>query len=131
MEPSLSLRIYVLGSDRTLTAQVLDQAPQALDIAEEPRQLTVEVRSARFLPIKLWEENRLVWDGTVFLEDQTEASISFRIQEHAHQRVAYRIATAAPATPDLSSAQPWVFPAWGGLLFLYLIGLWVIGRKQG
>lgn len=131
MEPSLQLQIYVLGSDRSLTVQVLDQAPQPLDTSGEPRQLAFSVRPVRFLPVKLWEEGRLIWDGTVFLEDQTEAALTFRVSEEARQRVAHRIATAAPATPDFQAAQPWVFPAWGGLLFLALVGLWAMGRKRG
>lgn len=90
------------------------------EFASEPR---------RFLPLRLWQGSRLLWEGTVPLADQHAETLAFRVVERDGSRVVERVASVAPL-PIVGTAGPQAAVAWVWGFFV-LIYLGILLRRKG
>lgn len=108
--------IQLVGSDQPIQVQIAEGPRQDVSQNGDPRTLEADLPVTRFLPIKIWENGRPLWDGTVFLDGQQEAVLSFRLADEGQERVAFRIGVLPEAQPISYAPPDWVGAAWGGLV---------------
>lgn len=116
MDATSHVMIQLVGSDRPIQVQLAEGPRQEVPQGGAPRSIEADLPVTRFLPIKIWENGKPLWEGTVFLDGQQDVVLSFRLADEGQERVAFRIGVLPEAQSISYVAPDWVGAAWGGLV---------------
>ena len=116
MDATSHVTLQVVGSDQTVHVQLGESSRMEVLRSQEPRSVAVDLPATRFLPIHIWENGKLLWEGTVFLDGQETSVLTFRLADDGRERIALRVGTIAEVPSVVSTPPGWVGAAWGGLV---------------
>jgi hypothetical protein len=129
MDAVFHLTIHIVGSDRAVRVQVAEGQIYEVSQSQSPRELRMDLPVTQFLPVRVWEERRLLWDGTVFLDGQTDVILTFRMENEGTDRVAKRIGTIADVQSMVVAPPEWVGAVWGGMILAFFMVIAIFYRR--
>lgn len=128
-EGAQCVRVQLAGADQAIRAEWVGLGSLDLASGRDAWEGEFCTEPSRFLPLRLWQGSRLLWEGTVPLADTHSENVAFRMEARDGGRKVVRVATVAPL-PVVGSAGPSAAVAWvWGAFVLAFLG--ILLRRRG